>query len=274
VRCVSFAAPVWVVCLVTTAIAQNLPLEHFEVVSIKRNTTGSGSSSAGTRRDGTWYMTNGTVTSLLFSAFTIKNPEIAGLPDWATRERYDVIATVAAEPSREQEAVMLRELLADRFKYRGHMEQREQSVFALVIARPERPLPSSLQRLSVSCAELDAARRRGETVTPEPLPNGERPCGYSINAGAQTVMISRGITMSRLADSLGNAAGRVVIDRTGLAGDYAFTLTYDLARTDGAITDTPTVFTALPEQLGLKLEPARAPVDTLVIDQIERPTEN
>jgi uncharacterized protein (TIGR03435 family) len=262
------------ITLFGVVVLAQIPEPRFDVVSIKRNTTGSGGSSAGTRPDGTWYMTNGSVVALLHSAFTIKNPEIVGLPDWATSERYDVIATVTARPSRDQEAVMLRELLADRFTYRGHMEPREQGVFALVVARPERPLPSSLQRLSVSCAELDAARRRGETVTPEPLANGERPCGYSMNGGAQLVLTSRGITMSRLADSISNAAGRVVIDHTGLAGDYAFTLTYDLPRTAGTVTDTPTVFTALVEQLGLKLEPARAAVDTLVIDHIERPAEN
>ena len=247
---------------------------RFEVVSIKRNTTGSSSMSAGSRPDGTWQITNGTISSLLYSAFTIKNPDVVGLPAWATTERYDLIAKAPGRPSREQEQAMLRALLEERFKFRGHLEPRELSVFALFVERPDRPLPPAFQRLAIDCAALDAARRRGEVATPEPLANGERPCGYSMQGGTQLVLTSRGITMSRLADTLSSAAGRVVIDRTGLAGDYAFTLTYDLPRTDGGVSDTPTVFTAHREQLGQKLETTRAPVDTLVVDHLERPTEN
>jgi uncharacterized protein (TIGR03435 family) len=267
------AAAVLVLCSVAFLAGQD-PGPNFEVVSIKRNTTGSGGMSAGSRPDGTWQMTNGTAESLLYSAFRIQNRDIIGLPEWAKQERYDVIARAGNRPSREEEELMMRGLLAERFKFRGHIEQREIPVFALVIARPDRSLPSGLVRLPVDCAALGEARRRGETVNPTPLPDGSAPCGYSMRGGTQLVLTSRGIPMERLADSLGSAAGRVVIDRTDLKGDYAFTLTYDLPRTDGGNGDIPTVFTALPEQLGLRLESSRAPVDTLVIDQLERPSQN
>jgi uncharacterized protein (TIGR03435 family) len=269
-----------ITCAATLALsamlaAQGGPAEpRFDVVSIKPHSGDSSGSSVGSRDDGSWRMTNGTVTALLFSAFAIRNPDIIGLPEWAKSERFDVIATAASRPSREQEQIMLRSLLAERFKFAGHFEQREIAVYLLTIARPDRPLPSALIRLATDCAALDAARRRGESVTPEPLPDGSAPCGYSMRGGEQLVLTSRGITMERLADSIGGAAGRVVIDRTGLKGDYAFTLTYDLPRTAGGNADTPTVFTALTEQLGLRLESAQAPVDTLVVDHIERPSAN
>lgn len=264
-------AVVFVGTVASSLVAQTPAELRFDAVSIKRNTSGSSGSSVGDRGDG-WRMTNATTLAILYSAYAVPNREVANLPDWVSRDRYDVVTSATMRPSRGDEQVMLRAMLADRFKLKAHVEPREISVYALVPARADRPLPAALQRIATDCAALDAAVRRGETVTPPPLPDGARPCGYSVNGGDAIVMTSRGMTMQRLADYLNGQAGRVVIDGTALEGDYAFTLTYDLPRT--TTTDTPTVFTALQEQLGLKLEPARAAVETLVVDHIERPTEN
>lgn len=247
----------------------------FDAVSIKRSTSASPGTTFGTAPGAGFSMTNGPAVAILLSAFPVPNREIIGLPDWARSERFDVVATAATRPSREDEEAMLRALLADRFTLRSHIEAREIPVFALVLAHPERPLPRTFVRLPVDCAARIASIRRGESVPSITLPNGEEPCGYSMRGGAGVALTSNGMTMARLADVLGGSgAGRVVVDHTGLAGDYAFTLTYDVPRTSDTSNDLPTLVTALQEQLGLKLESARAPVETLVIDRIERPTEN
>lgn len=163
---------------------------------------------------------------------------------------------------------MVRQLLAEHFKLRAHVEPREQPVYALVVARPGRPLPPTLRRISIDCTPLHLAWQNGSTAQAPLLPNGEPACGYRFDRG---VLTANGITMASLAERLDGGADRIIIDRTGLEGDYAFTLTYSSSPT---ATDGVPLVTALQEQLGLKLEPARAPVDTLVIDHIERPAVN
>jgi len=101
-----------------------------------------------------------------------------------------------------------------------------------------------------------------------PPSNGAPPCGIRANRGE---FLAGGITVEGLARNLASRAGRVIFDRTGLAGYYQITLRF---APDVAVdTDMPTLFTALQEQLGLKLEPSGAPLQTLVIDHIERPAE-
>jgi uncharacterized protein (TIGR03435 family) len=165
---------------------------------------------------------------------------------------------------------MLRTLLAERFKFKGHYETREAPIYHLVLANADGRLGPDMKKLDVDCAARSAARARGEAL-PElaPLPNRMVPCGMSMGGGQ---LVSGGMTMERLAGSIQGGTGRVIVDKTGLAGDYAFTLTY--TSKPGPDSDRPSIFTALPEQLGLKLESARGPVRVLVVDNIERPTED
>jgi len=256
-----------------SASAQNGP--HFEVVSIKRSTNVLPGPMFGNPPGGAGFnMTSGAIVSVVLSAFPLRNRDIEGLPEWARTERYDVLATATGKPSQADEQAMLRTMLAERMAFRGHVEQRDLPVFALVVASADRRPRPALQRIPVDCAASLAAVRRGEPVTAAPLADGKEPCGYSIQGDKGIAVTSTGITMARLADILATTAGRIVVDRTDLPGDYAFSLTYSIPRTSATADETPTVFTAVQEQLGLRLEPARAPIETLVVDHIERPTEN
>lgn len=146
-------------------------------------------------------------------------------------------------------------------------------VYFLVLARPDRRLGPAMRLAPRDCAGAAAAGQAGRPA-PElaPAGNGAPPCGIRSQGGE---FLAGGITMEGLDRNIGgNRAGRIVIDRTGLEGFYELTLRYEAGRdaAAAAASDAPTLFTALQEQLGLKLESGRAPVQTLIIDRIERPT--
>jgi uncharacterized protein (TIGR03435 family) len=209
---------------------------------------------------------------------------MVGLPDWVMRERYDVSATsTLARPSQDQQTAMLRAMLADRCKLVAHMENREQPVYDLVLARSDGRLGPNLHPSEVDCeakaaadrVAAEAARAAG-TIPPRPsipLNGPPSPCSLWMLANST----EGGATMQMLARLLRTAAGRPVIDKTGLKGSYRITLPFNLISARGPETaddSAPSVFTALQEQLGLKLESSRASREVLVIDHIERPTEN
>jgi uncharacterized protein (TIGR03435 family) len=241
---------------------------RFEVASLKRNSSGSSATSMTDRPDGL-VMENGTLRNLIFNAFRPQSTELVGAPGWL-EDRYNLVAKAAGPTTAEQRAAMLRALLAERVHLQAHYEMREQPVFELVFANRDRSLGPNLVPTDRDCAAAAAARDAGKP-SPALIPasNGAPPCGIRGNRGE---FLAGGITMEGLARNLSSRAGRVIFDRTGLAGYYQVTLTFapDLAA-DAA--DAPTLFTALQEQLGLKLEPSRAPLQTLVIDRVERPTE-
>jgi uncharacterized protein (TIGR03435 family) len=160
-------------------------------------------------------------------------------------------------------------MLRERVKLQAHIEPREIDVYALVVARPNHP---GTKPLALDCDRIQAARASAGGQATGPL-GSAAPCAYTWSGMG---IISGGITMARFAGLLDWVAGRVVIDRTGLSGPYEFTVRFapPSASVGAAADDRPDLFTALRDQLGLKLEPARAPIDTLVIDHIERPTEN
>lgn len=237
----------------------------FEVASIKRNRSGAISSRFGDQPGGRWSMVNAAIISLIRSAYP--DLQLSGVPGWVQSERYDLTAKADGNPTREQITPMLQALLADRFKLVAHEEIQERPVFALVLARSDRRLGAALVPSTVDCDEVTAARRAGRTP---PMPgNGAPPCGWMTNGEMLQV---GGMPMSRVVGALGRPDGRVVIDRTGLTGNYEFTLRYSIE--PGSNDDRPSLFTALEEQLGLKLVPERAPLKVLVIDRIERPTED
>jgi uncharacterized protein (TIGR03435 family) len=172
---------------------------------------------------------------------------------------------------------MLRALLAERFKLAVHTETRDGPIYALVLSRADKTLGPELHRSDVDCAALLAASARGLPL-PQPPP-GKMLCGITTNIGR----ISGGAQpLSRLAAQLSQQVQRVVIDRTGLTDVYDFILTYapdrvpQAAGADAPAVDPnlPSLFTALQEQLGLRLESTRGPVETLVVDHVERPAED
>jgi len=244
----------------------------FDAVSIKRNTSGAQTASLGLPNGTAFNMTNVPMRGAISMAYPVKNPEIVGAPDWLRTERYDIVAKAAGTPTDADVKAMLQTMLRERLKLDAHVEAREIPVYALVVSRPNHP---GLKPFTLDCDAIRAAREaadRGRAPNPVPPgPNGAAPCGFTWS----TAIYSGGITMELLANEINSVAGRVVIDRTGLAGRYEFTLRFARpgSNANGA-DDPPTIFTALQEQLGLRLEPTRAAIDTLVIDHIERPTED
>ena len=240
---------------------------RFDVAAIRANRTGAVSSTLAFPPGGRFIATNQSARALLRLAFP-QYRELFGLPDWAVAERYDVTATAGRDVTRLQVGEMVRALLEDRFQLQTHVEGREQDIYALLPLRSDGPLGPNLVPTSVDCAAAAEEVRRGG----QPLAaNGAPACG-AISSGGVTRF--SGISMDGVASSLSTAAGRTVINRTGLAGLFDYTLRFS-SDPNQAIQDLPSIFTAVREQLGLRLEPARGNVDVLVIDHLERPaTEN
>jgi uncharacterized protein (TIGR03435 family) len=261
--------------------------QEFDVVSIKRNTSSAfpGLNGSSTRPDGGFTLLNSPVITLIGRAYPVGVPaDYIGLPAWATTDRYDVIATsVLRNSTGEQRAAMLKAMLAERFKLLVHVENREQPVYDLLVARSDGRLGPSMQPSQYDCAAVQAAQRAaseaalaaGKPLAPPRIdPNAPPPCVPYMGLAR----IDGDMTIATLARFLRPPAGRFVADKTQLTGSYRVTLTFDrTAGLRGPSTDpgdAPSVFTAVQEQLGLKLEPSRATRETLVIDRLERPTEN
>lgn len=234
------------VALLTASFAAFAQDPSFDVVSIKRNTSGL----PGPRWGGTparWEMINGPVSSLIYSAFDPQVSELPGAPAWVFSEQYDVTATMQGAPDRAMQAAMLRSMLASRFKLKARLETQERPVYALVVARPGRLGPALKLSSQQDCAAPDAK------------------CGYSIGSGR---IVATGRPLDTL-NSVNSAAGRVIVDKTGLKGNYDFTLQYSV---QSRPEDTPSIFAAIEEQLGLRLVADRAPLTVVIVDSIERPT--
>jgi uncharacterized protein (TIGR03435 family) len=238
----------------------------FEVATIKRSDPKARGFRYGTQPGGRWVMENISIATLIRDAYPVQVRELVGAPDWVRSELYSVNAKADGDPTREQMMMMLRTLLADRFTLAAHYEYQERAVFSLVMARSDGWLGSNLLPSRVDCEAVNAARRAGREPD-GPLPsNGAPPCAMTSNG---EVMRMGGLPISELVEFLGQPDGRVVIDKTGLTGAYELTMRY---RENPGPLNSPSLFTALEEQLGLKLVRDRAAVSVLVIDHIERPT--
>ena len=273
-----YAAPFgFLVALTVGEVAAQSPLE-FDVSSIKRNL--SDAQGGDTRRlpDGTYTATNISVRNLLPLAWPTEDFEYRNLPDWAIRNRYDVTVKPPPGASAAQIQEMWRALFKNRFTLEAHNEMREAPIYALVLARADGRLGPQLKPSPHDCPALAAAAARAPVSSRSTPPSEDEvmaTCGSLFLPGR---MIIGGMQMSTFARSLSSSVGRIVEDRTGLKGYYAITVSVATARPGVDVPGDPgnaaSIFTALEEQLGLKLEPARKPLQTVVIDRIEPPTEN
>jgi uncharacterized protein (TIGR03435 family) len=252
---------------------------EFEVASIKPNV--SGAAGGDTRRlpDGTFAATNISIRNLLGSAWPTGDFEYHNLPGWAISNRYDITVKPPADTSPAQLQEMWRTFFKDRLRLEAHNEMRDAPIYALVVAHTDGRLGPQIKKSPHDCSALAAAS------PPAASPRSGPPSENEVMSGCGSLflqgrMMTGGMLLSTFARSLGGSmVGRLVDDRTELDGYYAFTLTYAPPARSGADAvvaagDAPSIFTALREQLGLKLEPARKPVLTVVIDHIEPPTEN
>lgn len=264
-------------------------LPSFEVASVTKNTSGDGRTRMQTQPGGRLVVTNARLKGLIAEAFAMADPQslihsrILGGPDWIDSERYDINAKASTDfqlsadgPPRDM-LLMLRSLLEERFKVVSHRETRELPTYELVVARADGKLGPQLRRSDVDCDALFAARRGG--APPPPREPGEPPpCGLM---GGPARTIAGGASMQQLAANLSVRLERLVIDKTGLAGRFAFNLAWtpDRLPTEAPPPGVPPIdpngpslFTALQEQLDLKLEPANGHPDALVIDSVEHAT--
>jgi uncharacterized protein (TIGR03435 family) len=227
------------------ALAQTEPARvDFEVVSIKLGDPNDPASSArGTPGRMEWR--NTTLANLIRNAYGLNEHQLEGGPKWMNSDRFHVDAKLPAGAPRDQMPLMMRSMLADRFHLEFHRVTKEHSVYNLVVA--------------------------GGGPKIQPAAENE-PQGGSSQGPRQ--IKGKGVTVADLARMLISAVGAPVFDRTGLQGKYTFAL--EFAPQSGAREDEtlPSIFTVLQERLGLKLESGKAPIEVLVVDRAERPTEN
>jgi len=260
----------------------------FEVATLKQNK--SGERGFGIRRQpgGRVTVTNTAPRQLVTFAYQLTPFELVGGPSWMDNDRFDIVAKMEGNPEwggpgtgrPDPIQLAMRTLLADRFKLKLHRETRELDVYALVMMKPGTPGPA-LKPSPTDCKAMLAAAQRGQGPPPGPPPaTGPVPCSIMGNLG---VIRFDGFPMSQVASMLVGQAGRIVIDRTGLTGNWQFVMTFAQEQRGQAPPgeerpapdpNAPSFFTALQEQLGLKLESTKAPVEVTVIDGIEHPVED
>ena len=211
---------------------------------------------------------NITLKALISDAYRIKPDNISGGPDWIGLDKYNISAKVASSDgtapvklTKAQRLQMLQTLLADRFRLTVHNETKDAPIYELVVAKGGSKLHAF---------ELVIGATRGVTG-----PDGRFYSGID-SLGGHGMIVLQGYPVSLLADFLKPELGRPVIDKTGLTGKYDISLrwTPDNTPADSPLAGRPSLFAAVQEQLGLKLNATKGPVATLVVDHIERPSAN
>jgi uncharacterized protein (TIGR03435 family) len=277
--------------------AANAPT--FDVASVKANNSGSGRM-GGRGGPGRLDMTNMPLRRLIRQAYDIHESQIIGGPDWIDSQGFDINATTGGQPP-DQMRFMMQSLLRDRFKLTFHADRRDLPIYALVVARSDGRLGDGLKRTAEgACLPRGTALPSAgpSTAAPPPAPpspfdpNAQAPCGGIIFGPGR--LLAHGVPIDMLARSLGGlpaitAFNRIVENQTRLEGTYDFDFKFanEFAGRGGQFApaapppgsaptpgDEPALFTALQEQLGLKLEPRRSNVEVLVIDSVQKPDEN
>jgi len=275
------------VCAVTAAAvigrAQNKN-EAFEVASVRLNKSGDGNGMLRQMPGGRMTATNMPLRQMITFAYNLAGYQLVGGPGWINANRYDVSAKMEGNPdsafvpgstAANPMQIALQKLLADRFKLKVHRETREKDIYAVVIVKPGAPGPG-LRPTKQDCAAAAAAAQRG---APPPAPGSNAPfCG--IQGGPGRLKFG-GLPSAALAQAFSGPSGRMVVDRTGLTGSWDFELNFapeQRGQAPGANppadSDLPGFFTAIQEQLGLKLESTKGPVDVVVIDGVEMPVDD
>jgi uncharacterized protein (TIGR03435 family) len=276
VRCMCLLSALWPAGSSPSAQPPSAPT--FEVASVKTNALRNGvrgHSFPGDR----FVATNVPLRDLIVVAYgeagqSLPDAQLSGGPSWIDSDRFDVSAKAAGDGTNSvaQKQLMLRALLAERFRLIVHVESRTLPIYALILARKSGALGPRLRHSDVDCEALRASQP-GQR---------ERCILYALPSGK---LMLRGQTMMALANAFTSLLDRMVIDRTRLPGGFDADADFNpeglpgmtqLSRDDPNRpgNDVPSLFTAIQEQLGLTLESTRGPVKVLVIDRVERPTAN
>jgi uncharacterized protein (TIGR03435 family) len=255
---------------------------RFDVASVKPNKSGDNRNGLQYQPGGRFTATNHTLRNLIFIAYQPGIRRTIEDPKWNSvlSAHFDIVANAEGNPTGEQTRLMLQSLLADRFKLVVHFETRPIPVYALVLANPGKIGPGLKPHSDdVKCIPVGPQQQGfGDFPTPwcgemrmAPVPGGVRQIGNKVTA-------------DRFANLLALSVDRVVVDRTGLSGYFDSDFEYAFTQGQGGVprpsveasdpSAPPSIFTAMQEQLGLKLEARTEPLFVLVIDHVEEPSEN
>jgi uncharacterized protein (TIGR03435 family) len=234
-------------------------------------------------------VTNMPVRTLITFAYSLQlgQFQLVGGPSWLSDDKFDITAKMEGNPEwggpgtgkPDPITLAMRKLLADRFKLKLHTESRDLDAYALVLVKPGVTGPA-LKPSPTDCAAMLKQAQRGQLPPGPPPATGVVPCSIMGSIGR---IRFDGFPMAQAAGMMVGQAGRPVVDRTGLTGNWQFELTFAQERPVGAPPEAnipaadpnaPSFFTALQEQLGLKLESTKAPFDVTVIDGVEHPVED
>ena len=255
---------------------QNRPA--FEVVSVKANTSGSLMASMQVNINDGFTATNQTLLPVVSLAYQVPLLQVSGGPDWLQSSRFDINVRSEHQITFDEKLRRIRRLLEERFSLQTHREVRDSRIYELVIATSDRTLGPNLKPTTPDCAAVLQARRIGG---PGAMPltrsdTAEPACGAM--AGGLRGITGKGVPMFAFANLLSGSMRETVVDRTGITGFWDLSVSADVAHLNGstaggaAPSHAQSIFSALQEQLGLRLEPRSVPVDAFVIDHIERPT--
>jgi uncharacterized protein (TIGR03435 family) len=259
-----------------------------EVASVRSKRSGGTADTIRSMPTGRLVATNATLRALILRAYGLHASQLIDSPAWIETERFDIDARAAEPPALGPEALMpmVRSLLEDRFKLRTRRETRARPAYLLDFARRERRLGPQIRPTIADCSR--ATTMTGAEMRAS-VRDGWPPCGLvfvvsfttKTAAGVAVELRTRrsGTTMGELATALQGAVDRPVVDRTGLEGRYDVEYTHAPQPPDPNVEsafrlDAPRLFVALQEQLGLTLRAERAEVTVLVIEAVDRPSEN
>lgn len=227
---------------------------RFDVVSVRPNTGRDLSIPFGPTPPDGITLTNSPLESIIRYAYSVQPFRLVGVPGWTREERFDITAKASAPITDAERRLMMRALLVDRFRLKAHFESRDQTVYVMTRAQANGQIGPGL-RLRPDCVE--------------------KPCESSGSSNRATgIARVRATTLDRLAEgALSLMLDQVVRNESGVAGTFDVELSWRPDTADPT-DNRPSFFTAVEEQLGMRLSPQRRPVDVLVIDSIERPTAN
>jgi uncharacterized protein (TIGR03435 family) len=244
------------VCLAIAAgpvlVAQDSAL-RFEVASVKPNVGADQSIPIRPHPSDGIVMTNFPLESIIRYAYSVQPFRLENAPAWTRNERFDIAAKAGRPISDDERRMMMRTLLIERFRLRVRFEAREKTIYVMTLARADKRLGPG-------------AKPRPDCVPPECVTSGS-------GSSAQGVIRLRAGTLTQFADGmLSTVRGELVRDETGMPGLFDFEMSWRPETSTDPNDARPSFVTAMQEQLGLKLEPMRRPVDVLVVESIDRPS--
>ena len=230
----------------------------FEVASVKPNRTGAPGGSF-VMPPGRFTATNIPLKVLITNAYQLSFFQVVGGPGCVGTDRFDIAAKAAGPISDTERRLMMRALLVERFRLTAHFETREKTIYIMTLARPDKQLGPGLKpRPECATSPVDTARDK-------PCPSG--------GSGRRDAIQIRAVTLTQLADGMiSTLRGELVRDETGLPGAFDVEMSWRPETSTDPDDGRPSFVTAMREQLGLKLEPMRRPVEVLVVESIDRPT--